>query len=100
MLRARFAPMTARPVRPIWLCSDMCWSFPVRSIGTARTRVADGYAPGVPPASDRELRAAHRAVDDAVAILREARASSRGLERVAKQPKDFVTEVDVASEAA
>jgi myo-inositol-1(or 4)-monophosphatase len=46
----------------------------------------------------RELAAAHAAVDEAVAILRDGRA--RPLQRVAKAPKDFVTEVDLASESA
>jgi myo-inositol-1(or 4)-monophosphatase len=45
-----------------------------------------------------ELAAAHAAVDEAVAILREGRA--RPHERIAKAAKDFYTEVDVASESA
>jgi myo-inositol-1(or 4)-monophosphatase len=45
-----------------------------------------------------ELAAAHAAVDEAVAILREGR--TRPHERIAKAPKDFLTEVDLASESA
>src|ERR1700742_3660126 len=45
-----------------------------------------------------ELVAAHAAVDEAVAILREAR--SRPHQRIAKAAKDFLTEVDLASESA
>ncbi len=45
-----------------------------------------------------ELSAAHAAVDDAVAVLREGR--SRPLTRIGKAAKDFLTEVDLASEAA
>lgn len=51
-------------------------------------------------ALETELSAAHSAVDDAVAILREGRASHGGLERINKAAKDFLTEVDLASEAA
>ena len=46
----------------------------------------------------RELAAAHAAVDDAVAVLREGR--ERPLARIGKAAKDFLTEVDLASEAA
>jgi myo-inositol-1(or 4)-monophosphatase len=52
------------------------------------------------PMWERELSAAHRAVDDAAAVLREGRADSRSLARIAKGAKDFLTEVDLASEAA
>jgi myo-inositol-1(or 4)-monophosphatase len=45
-----------------------------------------------------ELAAANAAVDDAVAILREGR--NQPLRRTAKAAKDFLTEVDLASEAA
>ena len=45
-----------------------------------------------------ELAAAHAAVDAAVAILRDGR--SRPHQRVDKAAKDFLTEVDLASEAA
>jgi myo-inositol-1(or 4)-monophosphatase len=45
-----------------------------------------------------ELAAAHAAVDEAVAILREGRA--RPHERINKAAKDFLTEVDLASEVA
>jgi myo-inositol-1(or 4)-monophosphatase len=45
-----------------------------------------------------ELAAAHAAVDDAVAILRDGRA--RPHRRIAKAAKDFLTEVDLASESA
>ena len=45
-----------------------------------------------------ELAAAHAAVDDAVEILREGR--SRPQERIGKAAKDFLTQVDLASEAA
>src|SRR4051794_23391855 len=45
-----------------------------------------------------ELAAAHAAVDDAVAILRDGR--SKPLERIDKAAKDFLTEVDLASESA
>ncbi|HET6547235.1 MAG TPA: inositol monophosphatase family protein [Solirubrobacter sp.] len=46
-----------------------------------------------------ELAAAHAAVDEAVAVLREGR--TRGpLTRIGKAAKDFLTEVDLASEAA
>ena len=45
-----------------------------------------------------ELAAAHAAVDEAVAILRDGRA--RPHERIAKAAKDFLTEVDLASESA
>jgi myo-inositol-1(or 4)-monophosphatase len=45
-----------------------------------------------------ELAAAHDAVDDAVAVLREGRA--RPLVRIGKAAKDFLTEVDLAAEAA
>ena len=45
----------------------------------------------------RELAAAHAAVDEAVALLR-ARRDERHT-RTAKAAKDFLTEVDTASEA-
>ena len=45
-----------------------------------------------------ELAAAHAAVDEAVAILRDGRA--RPHERIDKAAKDFLTEVDLASESA
>ncbi|MET1005050.1 MAG: inositol monophosphatase family protein [Propionibacteriaceae bacterium] len=45
-----------------------------------------------------ELAAAHAAVDEAVAILRAGR--DRPVERIDKAAKDFLTEVDLASEAA
>jgi myo-inositol-1(or 4)-monophosphatase len=45
-----------------------------------------------------ELAAAHAAVDDAVAILRDGRAGPH--QRIAKADKDFLTEVDLASESA
>ncbi len=45
-----------------------------------------------------ELAAAHAAVDEAVAILRARRAQPH--ERIAKAAKDFLTEVDLASESA
>jgi myo-inositol-1(or 4)-monophosphatase len=48
----------------------------------------------------RELAAANAAVDDAVEILREARASGAPLHRTQKAAKDYLTEVDMASEAA
>jgi myo-inositol-1(or 4)-monophosphatase len=47
-----------------------------------------------------ELRAAHAAVDDAVAVLRDGRATGAPLTRIGKAAKDFMTEVDLASEAA
>jgi myo-inositol-1(or 4)-monophosphatase len=48
---------------------------------------------------EEELAAAHAAVDDAVAVLRAGR--TRGsLTRIGKAAKDFLTEVDLASEAA
>jgi myo-inositol-1(or 4)-monophosphatase len=47
-----------------------------------------------------ERDAAHAAVDEAVALLRDARASQRPLTRIGKQAKDFLTEVDLAAEAA
>jgi myo-inositol-1(or 4)-monophosphatase len=46
----------------------------------------------------RELQAAHAAVDDAVAVLLAGR--ERPLTRIGKAAKDFLTEVDLASEAA
>jgi myo-inositol-1(or 4)-monophosphatase len=46
----------------------------------------------------RELAAAHAAVDQAVAVLRSGR--SEPLTRIGKAAKDFLTEVDLASEAA
>ena len=52
------------------------------------------------PTWERELSAAHRAVDDAAVVLREARGDHRSLARIAKGAKDFLTEVDLASEAA
>jgi fructose-1,6-bisphosphatase/inositol monophosphatase family enzyme len=45
-----------------------------------------------------ELTAAHAAVDEAVAILRDGRA--RPHERIEKAAKDFLTDVDLASESA
>ena len=45
-----------------------------------------------------ELAAAHAAVDEAVAILRDRRAQPH--ERIDKAAKDFVTDVDLASESA
>jgi myo-inositol-1(or 4)-monophosphatase len=45
-----------------------------------------------------ELTAAHAAVDEAVAILRDGRGKPH--ERIGKAAKDFVTEVDLASESA
>lgn len=49
--------------------------------------------------SDEELRAAaHAAVDEAVAVLRAGR--DQPLARIGKAAKDFLTEVDLASEAA
>jgi myo-inositol-1(or 4)-monophosphatase len=45
-----------------------------------------------------ELAAAHAAVDDGVAILRDGRA--RPHERIDQAAKDFLTEVDLASESA
>jgi len=45
-----------------------------------------------------ELAAAHAAVDEAVAILRDGRA--RPHQRITKADKDFLTEVDLASETA
>jgi myo-inositol-1(or 4)-monophosphatase len=47
---------------------------------------------------ERELAAAHAAVDDAVQVLVEGRRAR--LTRTAKAAKDFLTEVDLASEAA
>jgi myo-inositol-1(or 4)-monophosphatase len=49
---------------------------------------------------ERELQAARTAVDDAVDVLREGRASQKPLHRIGKAAKDFLTEVDLASEAA
>jgi myo-inositol-1(or 4)-monophosphatase len=49
---------------------------------------------------ETELEAAHAAVDDGVAVLRERRAVRGTLQRVSKAAKDFLTEVDLASEAA
>ena len=46
----------------------------------------------------REFEAATSAVDDAVAVLRAA--PRRALTRIGKAAKDFLTEVDLASEAA
>jgi myo-inositol-1(or 4)-monophosphatase len=48
---------------------------------------------------ERELAAAHAAVDDAVTVVRDGR-SSGSFTRIAKRAKDFLTEVDLASEAA
>lgn len=45
-----------------------------------------------------ELAAAHAAVDDAVAILRAGRDGPQ--QRITKAAKDFLTEVDLASESA
>lgn len=45
-----------------------------------------------------ELEAAHAAVDEAVAVLRAGRGQSH--RRIAKADKDFLTEVDLASESA
>ena len=47
---------------------------------------------------EHELAAAHAAVDEAVEILREGR--TRTLTRVDKAAKDYLTEVDLSSEAA
>jgi myo-inositol-1(or 4)-monophosphatase len=47
---------------------------------------------------DEVRAAAHAAVDDAVAVLREGR--DKPLDRIGKADKDFLTEVDLASEAA
>jgi myo-inositol-1(or 4)-monophosphatase len=47
---------------------------------------------------DEVRAAAHAAVDDAVAVLREGR--DKPLARIGKAAKDFLTEVDLASEAA
>jgi len=47
---------------------------------------------------ERELAAAHAAVDDAVQVLLEGRREP--LTRTAKAAKDFLTEVDLAAEAA
>jgi myo-inositol-1(or 4)-monophosphatase len=47
---------------------------------------------------NRELQAAHAAVDDAVAVLLAGR--EKPLTRIGKAAKDFLTEVDLASEAA
>jgi myo-inositol-1(or 4)-monophosphatase len=46
----------------------------------------------------RDLQAAHAAVDDAVAVLLAGR--EQPLTRIGKAAKDFLTEVDLASEAA
>jgi myo-inositol-1(or 4)-monophosphatase len=46
----------------------------------------------------RELEAAHAAVDEAVMVLRDGR--EQPLTRIGKAAKDFLTEVDLASEAA
>jgi myo-inositol-1(or 4)-monophosphatase len=46
----------------------------------------------------QELVAAHAALDEAVAILRDGRA--RPHERITKAAKDFLTDVDLASESA
>ncbi len=46
------------------------------------------------------IEAARRAVDAAVTVLRDARASQQPLHRIGKGAKDFLTEVDLASEAA
>lgn len=48
--------------------------------------------------SKHELTAAHAAVDEAAAVLRDARGSE--LTRIGKAAKDFLTEVDLAAEAA
>jgi myo-inositol-1(or 4)-monophosphatase len=47
-----------------------------------------------------ELAAAHAAVDEAVTVLREGRETGAPLARIDKAAKDFLTEVDLASEAA
>jgi myo-inositol-1(or 4)-monophosphatase len=47
---------------------------------------------------DEVRAAAHSAVDDAVAVLREGR--DKPLARIGKAAKDFLTEVDLAAEAA
>jgi myo-inositol-1(or 4)-monophosphatase len=47
---------------------------------------------------DEVRAAAHSAVDDAVAVLREGR--DKPLDRIGKAAKDFLTEVDLAAEAA
>jgi myo-inositol-1(or 4)-monophosphatase len=46
------------------------------------------------------IEAARIAVDAAVTVLRDARASQQPLHRTSKGAKDFLTEVDLASEAA
>jgi myo-inositol-1(or 4)-monophosphatase len=53
----------------------------------------------VPP-SPAELEAARAAVDAGVTVVRDGRADARGLTRIGKAAKDFLTEVDLASEAA
>ncbi len=58
------------------------------------------YALGMSEALEIELAAAHDAVDDAVAILRDGWETRGSLERITKAAKDFVTEVDLTSEAA
>jgi myo-inositol-1(or 4)-monophosphatase len=52
------------------------------------------------PERAEELAAARAAVGAGVAILREGRGDARGLTRIGKAAKDFLTEVDLASEAA
>jgi myo-inositol-1(or 4)-monophosphatase len=49
---------------------------------------------------ERELQAARAAVDAAVAVLRERRPGRLALERIGKQAKDFLTDVDLAAESA
>ncbi len=49
---------------------------------------------------ERELQAAHAAVDAAVAVLRERRPGRLALERIGKQAKDFLPEVALAAESA
>ena len=65
-----------------------------RARGAASRIVARQYAGGV----RAELAAAHAAVDEAVAVLRAGR--DEPLTRIGKAAKDFLTEVDLASEAA
>jgi myo-inositol-1(or 4)-monophosphatase len=53
-----------------------------------------------PAERQSELSAAHAAVDDAVAVLRDSAAGEVSLTRIGKGRKDFLTQVDLASEAA
>src|SRR5918996_3015204 len=79
------------------------WSCGNRSMGSARHRVNRRLQRAVPiriydARVREELAAAHAAVDEAVAILRDGRA--RPHERIQKAAKDFLTDVDLASESA